>query len=67
MGQFITKEDEENILKLFLRTDLREGEKIVDNTVGAISKELVLNQANVSGFISSFLNKKYKNWSNETL
>lgn len=60
--QYIQPEDVESILSLFYRTELREGEKIIDNTSVSISKELNINVQNVNDVITKHLKNKYKNW-----
>ena len=52
------EEQKEEILILFYRTELRENEKIIDNSDVTIAKELGHSKTKVSHFISSHLNTK---------
>lgn len=61
MGMYqktITKKQEEDILNLFFRVELRENEKVIDNRDTTISKELNIDVVTVSNCISKHLNKK---------
>lgn len=55
------KEDDkiDEIIKLFNRTELEEGEIIIDNSISTIAKKLDINYNNVNYFIQRYLNEKY--------
>ena len=53
-----TNQNKEDILSLFYRTELREDEKIVDNSDVTIAKELGHNKMKVCQFLSNHLNIK---------
>lgn len=55
----LTEQNKHDILELFYRTELRIGEKIIDNTDKSIAKELNLEEKKVSYFLYIHLNKKY--------
>ena len=61
----LTKQDKDNILDLFFRKELRIGEKVIDNSDKAISKELDIHSPSVSHFLHMYLKAKYSCW-NET-
>lgn len=50
---------EADVLKLFYRTELRNGEKIIDNRTTIIAKELDLHPGEVNWIISEHLNEKF--------
>lgn len=56
----LTDRQEEDILFLFYRTELRLGEVVIDNTDAAISKELNIKQSRVGNLISLHLKEKIK-------
>tara|TARA_R110000803_G_C11764197_1_gene294341 strand:+ start:199 stop:414 length:216 start_codon:yes stop_codon:yes gene_type:complete len=54
-----TRENEEDILCLFYRTELERGERIIDNSDKYISNRLKLKQYLVSTFIANHLEYKF--------
>lgn len=58
---YLTEKEKHDILDLFFRTELRVGEKIIDNSDKTISNELNIKISTVSWFISKFLNIKERN------
>lgn len=62
----LTQEQEESILELFYRTELRGKEVIIDNRDKTISKELKIQQSRVSNCISKNLREKIKELNNNT-
>ncbi len=66
----ITAEDKKRILKKFYRSKLRKKEEVtgqVDNSDSTIARELGLKTDQVTRFVTNHLNKKYKNWGEETV
>lgn len=53
-----TQEDLDNILRLFYRTELRPGEKVIDNRDETIAKETGIHLPTVQRLISEHLIKK---------
>lgn len=50
----------ERIKELFYRTELRRGEKIIDNKDSTIAKELKLSKSQVSTYLQTHLRHKYR-------
>lgn len=50
----------EEIIEKFNRTELKDGEKIIDNSTTTIAREMSLPYSNVNYFIDQYLNEKFK-------
>ena len=57
-----SRDDKWRVSMLFWRTELRIGEKIIDNTTSAIARETGLSRDGVHMYINYMLDNKYKNF-----
>lgn len=58
----LSEKQKDDVLKLFYRTELREGEVVINNTTPAISRELELPYQKVQHFLNRHTEKKIRQY-----